>query len=328
MNTPPATYVSVPHQELRAFIAEVGRMVGLPGERANLLADLLVANDLRGVFSHGTRQMATYARLMRERRLNNQPHVQVVRETATSLLVDGDGGLGYFPAYDGTQLLIDKARSQGIAVLLTRNHGHFGAAGIYARLTLPHDLLAFVTSGHQLNLSPGQPIFAAAGGSPMSFSAPAASEDPLVLDFGAMHDLYADSPHRDEIARLAPGIVFRSLGLGAICQAWGGLLAGLPIDAARAAPQWPGANQGSLVITFRIDLFSDPARFKAEMDTYVRAVRALQPLEGFDQAYLPGGIEAAREREYRRVGVPLGPEHQHILDRLGSEFGVRPPWER
>ncbi|MEN8151911.1 MAG: Ldh family oxidoreductase, partial [Planctomycetota bacterium] len=78
---------------------------------------------------------------------------------------------------------------QGIAVLLTRNHGHFGAAGLYSRLTLPHDLLCFVTSGHQLALAPGKPVYSSAGGSPMSFSAPAGSEDPLVLDFGAMHDL-------------------------------------------------------------------------------------------------------------------------------------------
>lgn len=55
----------------------------------------------------------------------------------------------------------------------------------------------------------------------MSFSAPAGEEEDLVLDFGAMHDLYASSPHRDEIARLAPGTVFRAIGMGAICQSWG-----------------------------------------------------------------------------------------------------------
>src|SRR5690606_5748245 len=140
-----------------------------------------------------------------------------------------------------------------------------------------HDMLAFVTSGHQLDLKPGQPIFNAAGGSPMSFSAPADTEDPLVLDFGAMHDLYASSPHRDEIAQLAPGIVFRSIGMGAICQSWGGFLAGVPVDPSRAHREFSGANQGSLVMAFRIDLFMPPAQFKREMDEYVRRVKELQP---------------------------------------------------
>jgi LDH2 family malate/lactate/ureidoglycolate dehydrogenase len=216
--------------------------------------------------------------------------------------------------------------AQGIAVLLTRNHGHFGAAGIYSRLTLPHDLLCFVTSGHQLSLDPGKPVYAAAGGSPMSFSAPSDCQDPLVLDFGTMHDLYASSPHRDEIARLAPGLVFRAIGMGAICQAWGGLLAGVPIDAHRATRTYPGANQGSLAIAFRIDLFMPPERFKREMDEYVRKVRALQPLEGFDEAYLPGGVEAARERVHREQGIPVGPEHQERLRGLADEFGLRVPW--
>jgi L-2-hydroxycarboxylate dehydrogenase (NAD+) len=326
MNIPPTTYISVPHQDLQTFIAEAGRTVGLPDDKAALLAELLVTNDLRGVFSHGSRQMATYTLLMRDGKLNNRPQVQVVQETPVSLIVDGDGGLGYFPAYQGTQALIEKAKGQGMAILLTRNHGHFGAAGIYSRLTLPHDLLTFVTSGHQLHLAPGQPVFSAAGGSPMSFSVPTKAEDPLVLDFGAMHDLYASSPHRDEIARKAPGIVFRSIGLGAICQSWGGLLAGLPLDPSRARPKFSGANQGSLVITFQISLFMSPDQFKQEMDEYTRAVRALQPLEGFEQAYLPGGLEAAREQDYRQNGIPVGPEHRQRLDELAAELGLRPPW--
>jgi LDH2 family malate/lactate/ureidoglycolate dehydrogenase len=326
VNIPPETHIKVPYRDLQAFISGAGQAVGLPQDRSDLLAELLVTNDLRGVFSHGSRQMATYALLMRDGQLNNDPQVRTVHDTPVSLLVDGDGGLGYFPAYEGTLALIEKVEQRGVAVLLTRNHGHFGAAGIYSRLTLEHDLLCFVTSGHQLSLSPGQPIYTAAGGSPMSFSAPTAEEDPLVLDFGTMHDLYSSDPYRDEIARKTPGIVFRSIGMGTVCQAWGGLLAGLPIDPARAGREFPGANQGSLVIAFRISLFMPAEQFKREMDEYVRKVRALQPLEGYDQAYLPGGVEAARERAYRREGIPVGHQHQRRLETLADELGLSPPW--
>ena len=326
MNLPPEDHIRVPHTVLRAFVAEAGRTVGLPSDKAALLAELLVANDLHGVFSHGTRQIATYALLMRDGRLNARPGVQVVEETPVSLLVDGDGGLGYFPAYEGTLHLIDKVQRAGIGVLLTRNHGHFGAAGLYSRLTLPYDLLCFVTSGHQLQLRPGEPIYDAAGGSPMSFSAPTEAEDPLVLDFGTMHDLYRSSPHRDDVARLAPGIVFRSIGMGAVCQSWGGLLAGIPIEPQRAERSFPGANQGSLVVAFRIALFMPPDRFKREMDAYVRQVRQLKPLEGFGGAYLPGGVEAVQERAYGEQGIPVGPEHQGRLEGVARELGLMVPW--
>jgi LDH2 family malate/lactate/ureidoglycolate dehydrogenase len=207
---------------------------------------------------------------------------------------------------------------------MSRNHGHFGAAGLYARLTLEHDLICYVTSGHQLHLKPGQPLYSAGGGSPMAFSAPTCQEDPLVLDFGTMHDLYGG--RRDALARQAPGMVLRSIGLGEICQAWGGLLSGLRLDPEPSRWKWPGANQGALVIALRLDLFVEPEEFRQQMDEYVRRVGQLQPLDGFAQSYMPGGIEAAREREYRREGVPVGPEHQKRLEELAEELGIETPW--
>lgn len=326
MNNPPETSIRVSHHDLHAFVAHAAQKSGLPADKAERLAELLTANDLRGVFSHGTQQIATYARLMKSGVLNANPEPYVVQETPASLLMDGDGGLGYFPAYGGTLKLIEKVEENNIGVLVTRNHGHFGAAGLYARLTLTHDMLAFVTSGVQLNLSPGDPLYYAAGGSPMSFSAPTLKEDPLVLDFGTMHDLYDGSPYRDDIARNAPGMVLRAIGMGAVCQAWGGLLAGVPLDEARATKTFSGANQGSMVIAFKISLFADPETFKREMDAYVRSVRALTPLPGFDEAYLPGGVEAARERLYREEGVPVGLEHREKLETLARDLGVSVPW--
>jgi LDH2 family malate/lactate/ureidoglycolate dehydrogenase len=325
MNIPPETYIRVAAADLQDFCGRLGRAAGLAGSRADLLADLLTANDLRGVVSHGTRQLATYARLFRDGQLNPRPEVAAVKETPTSLLVDGDGGLGYFPAYDGTLQIIAKAQESGVAVLVTRNHGHFGAAGLYSRLTLSHDLLCFVTSGHQLHLESTDPVYAAAGGSPMSFSAPTAEEPPLVLDFGAMHDLYTEST-RELLADVAPGLVHRSIGMGMVCQSWGGLLAGVPIDPARADRQWPGANQGSMVVAMRIDLFTDPAAFKAEMDEYARTVRTLTPVPGSTGSYLPGGIEAEKEIAHRAEGIPVGEEHRQLLEDVASEFGVAVPW--
>lgn len=326
MNQPPSEFIRVSPDALFDFVKTASTTVGLPDDKAELLARLLVDNDKRGVFSHGTTQIATYARLMRDGILNNQPDVQLVKETPVSVMYDGDGGLGYFPAYANAQRVIEKAREMGIAVGLTRNHGHFGAAGIYSRLALGKDLLAYVTSGHQLLLEPGQTIFHAAGGSPMSFCVPANEEESIVLDFGAIHDMYPGSPYRDAIAKLAPGTAFRSIGLGTICQTWGGFLAGVPFDTNRSTRTWEGANQGSLVIAFRIDLFIDPEQFKAEVDEYIRMVHQLQPLVGFDSSQLPGEPEAIRARDYAKEGVPVGPQHRERLEGLAEELGIANPW--
>lgn len=326
MNLPPSSFIRVPVAALEHLVGQLGLAAGLPDERSALLAQLLSANDARGVFSHGTVQMATYARLLREGTLNPRPALTLVKETPTSVLIDGDGGLGYFPSWDATEQVIAKAKAAGIAVGLTRNHGHFGAAGLYARRTLPHELLCFVTSGHQLHLLPGQDIAAAGGGSPMTFSAPAGEETSLLLDFGTMHDFYLGSAGREKVIEAAPGLLFRALGLAAVCQSWGGFLAGVPVDPTRAQRVWPGANQGSLIIAFRIDLFAEPADFKREMDEYIRAVRQLTPVAGFSQSHLPGGIEAVREEEFRTLGVPVSEGHRQRLEAVSAEFGVTLPW--
>jgi L-2-hydroxycarboxylate dehydrogenase (NAD+) len=322
MNRPEEHGLRVRYEQLEAFVASAATQAGIVSDRAALLARLLATNSLRGIVSHGAVQIVTYSRLIRDGKLNGNPDIRVIRESPVSLLVDGDGGLGYFPAHDGTVALCRKAVDSGCAVLVTRNHGHFGAAGIYARIAVEHDLLVFVTSGHQLGLTPGAKLFAAAGGSPMAFGAPTSSGAPLLLDFGCMHDLYSSDPHRDEVTRLTPGIVLRSIGLGEICQSWGGFLSGLRLDADPPVWTWPGANQGALVFAFRIDLFADAKQFKDEVAAYRDRVRTLEPLPGFDESYAPGDIEEAYEKRFRREGIPVPEDHLAKYDGLADELGI------
>src|SRR5947209_2148236 len=99
MNRPPTEAVRVRPEDLRSFAESVLLKAGMAEEDAGLLSRLLVTNDLRGVFSHGTQQLRAYPRLLRDGQINSHPQVRVVEETPTTFAVDGDGGLGYFPAW-------------------------------------------------------------------------------------------------------------------------------------------------------------------------------------------------------------------------------------
>lgn len=327
MNVPPKDFTRVPAAELRGFITTAFEKVGVSAEDAGFLAGLLVKNDLRGVFSHGTRQAATYTKLFREGTLNPRPRVEVVSETPATALVDGDGSLGYFAAHRAATLAAEKAATTGIAAGVSRNHGHIGAAGIYSRIPMERGLFGYCTSGHQLHLKEGRPLHDAAGGSPMSFAVPAGDGPPLVLDFGAMHDLYPGNPHREQIFELAPAMVFRSIGLGAFCQVLGGFLAGVPVDPERAVRQYPGANQGSLIIALNVEHFLPREQFTREVEEFVKRATALQPMPGFERTYLPGGPEWEREQEWSRDGIPLGERHRTALQSMAGELGIAVPFE-
>ena len=325
LNLPPEIFVYVPSGQLRAFVSNALHGAGLASGLSETLAGLLVDNDLRGVHSHGTRLAATYAADLRDGRLNGTPDVSVSRETPVSLVVDGDGGPGYFAMLEGTRRAIAKAEAGGIAVVQTRNHGHIGAAGIYTRMGINHDLLTFVTGGHRIDLQPGMPVYSPAIGSPMSFGAPAGDSAPLVVDFSPVYDLRT-SPHREQIAQWIPGTVFRCIGMGAIAQAWGGILAGTGFAESDADREYESADQSALLIAFQIGLFAEPAQFKREMDEFARRVETLEPLDGFERSQLAGGPEAERERQYALEGIPIGPEHQQALNELAAISNVEPLW--
>ncbi|MDQ3702266.1 MAG: Ldh family oxidoreductase [Chloroflexota bacterium] len=342
MNRLPPDGIPVPAPALRDLVRALSVRAGLPEDKANLLAELLVSNDLRGVFSHGSRQIATYARLMRDGMLNPRPQVAVVNESPATLLLDGDAGLGYFPSWQAAQVLVEKARAVGVAAGVTRHHGHFGAAGLYTRVAAAAGLIGYDTSGVQLKLEPGMPLLAAAGGSPMSFAVPsgavegrggessrlAGEQPPLVLDFGAIHDLYNASTERlTYMMEHLPSTLMRSFGLGALCQVLGGFLAGVPLDESRAVRRYPGANQGALFVFIDPARFINPATLRQEMDAYHRTVAQLEPFpETGDRATLPGRLEWERERQWAETGVPVGSRHRDELEKVAAEFDVPVPW--
>ncbi|MBC7805804.1 MAG: Ldh family oxidoreductase [Akkermansiaceae bacterium] len=320
MNRPPDEYRTVLPDLLRRFVSDVFVAAGMRPEQSSFLSDLLVTNDLRGVFSHGTRQVAAYVEHFRAERLTPIAEVTTVQESPATLVLDGGGGLGYFPCYEAVTRLVPKAKSVGIAVATTRNHGHFGAAGIYARVPIVHDLFCFVTSGHQLDLQPDQFVMRAAGGSPMAFGIPTGDEPPFVLDFGAIHDLYGGPDKTRALMEIAPSTVLRSFGLGCACQALGGLLCGIPLDPNQANRTWSGANQGSFLIVVDIAMLLPTDQFRREMDAYARAVRRMMPLPGFEKAYLPGGVEWEQEQWFARDGIPVRPKDVQALEKLAEEY--------
>ncbi|MFC7677669.1 Ldh family oxidoreductase [Paenibacillus sp. GCM10028914] len=326
MNVEPKDSIRIMPDQLRSLVTSFARKAGMSHERSEFLADLLVMNDLRGVFSHGSQQIATYARIMRDGLIHPNPEVRTVNEAPSTIVVDGDGGLGYFAVYQAVQELVERCRNNGIAAAVTRNHGHIGAAGIYSRLLAEEGLIGYVTSGHQLDLKAEDSIVNAAGGSPMSFAVPSGNEVPMVLDFGATLDIFPDAPHLDQLFKLAPGLIFRNMGLGFMCQALGGFLAGIPVVRNDEGKDYVGANQGALIIALDAGRFIQPDLFKNEMDTYMKITSEMQPMPGYDRATLPGVLESERERNWAVSGIPISREHQSILEAAGKEFGVDLPF--
>ena len=323
MNVPPTSGIRVPPEELRNLVAAVFEKAGTSAADAELIARLLVLTDLRGVFSHGTHQTHGYVRMMLEGRVNPRPVLRPVSQTDTTQVLDGDGGMGHFPCYHGTQWAIARAKEHGMAALTTRNHFHFGAASKYSRMALEHDLIGLAISSHRFFPKPENNVLGAGGGSPMSIAIPAGEQPPLVLDMGAYF-----LPYSEDLFRQFPATFFKGLGLAALFQALGGILAGIYKPEFQAPlSQWE-SNQGAFIVLFDVKRFMPVDEFKQEMDRYIGDARHMKPLPGYERAELPGGLEWQRQQEYGREGIPISPEHQKSLGEIAAQLGVATPFAR
>ena len=311
----------MPAAELEALTRRLFEAAGAPAADAAVLADLLVRTDLRGIVSHGTRQAPGYLRLMLEGRVNPAPRLAVEREMLTARVLDGDGGMGHLPCYEGTLWAIDKALECGSAAVTTGNHFHFGGASKYTRMAVERDCVAIAASSHRYGLDPDKTVMGASGGSPISVGLPGGEQPPLVLDMGCNF-----VPWDEALFERVPWAFFKQLGLAAVLQGLGGVLAGIHRPE-RVPPRSPWeANQGAFIAVFAVEAFMPADEFKREMDRYVGEARAMRPFPGEESAELAGGPEWRRELEYARDGVPVGDDHRRDLEGIAAELGVETPF--
>ena len=203
MNVPPTHFVRVSAEVLRSFMESCLKASGLASDQAELIAELLTNADLRGVHSHGVGRMPGYCRALLDGQINPRPRVRVVQEEATSVVVDGDGGLGYLPTFRATELAIVRAKATGLGAGAVRHIGHYGAAGHYTRMCAEAGCIGFSVQGSAQTQFPDRPI-AFFGAPPMSFAIPAGAEPPVVLDCSTLFFREGDLDLFERI----PGVFF------------------------------------------------------------------------------------------------------------------------
>ncbi len=333
MNIPPQEYILVREERELAFLEACFRRAGLEEEHARLVSRLLTNSELRGVRSHGIGWAPGYCQQLLDGGLNARPDVRVVRENQTTVVLDGDGSLGYLPSLRAAEMAIARARRVGIGMGLVRHIGHYGAAGHYTRACCEAGCIGFSVQGFRGDGDTRgrrpKPSIAFTGGPPMSFAVPAGREPAIVLDMvahamvGYSGDEYADLPGR------VPAAFFKSIGLVAVSTLLGGGLTGFTApESDEVVKCWPGARMGAMVLAIDPAAVLPEELFRAEVDRYVRAIRDnYAPMPGYDESLLPGAIEEQVLALHRRDGIRFGAPEQQAARQLSELLGVPLPWD-
>ncbi len=343
--------------ELKRFVATVLEMVGVVPEDAAIVADVLVAADMRGIESHGVARLESYyVSRIRAGQLAAKPEIQTVRETPTSLLVDAGNGLGHPAGKRTMERVLQKAAHAGAAFGAVRNSNHFGIAGYYAMMALDRDLIGIASTN---SVRYGAPTFGKdvlLGTNPLAFAIPAKNEPAFVLDFATTTvpkgklEVYnrkgkelnpgwaidaGGIETRDPNVALKGALLplggygvdnggHKGYGLGLLVDILCGVLSGgafgdeLPVA---ADPPLPG-RISHFFAAFKIDGFRDPEQFKADMDTELRAFKDSAKAPGHDRIYVAGEIEYEKTLEARKNGVPVHVKVWDGLEKLAGELGI------
>ncbi len=338
-------------EPLRAVIGRLFTAAGAPQADAETVAEVLVEADLRGVESHGSTRVAGYISMIRLGLLNPRPSVQVLRETDSMAMLEGDQAFGIVVARRAMEMAIDKGRAAGIACVTARNVTHTGMVGFYPMMAAQRGLIG-------LSCNNGPTIVPPFGGktptlatNPFTVAVPAGQELPIVLDMATSivaagklrqagkkgapipADWALDRhgvPTTDPEEAIFHGFLqwaggYKGFGLATIVEVLGGVLSGGLFG--RDVPAMKDFGKEPLVtsaffMTINPEAFMPLDQFCARVDRLVRHIKASEPAAGAREVFVAGELEFRRKAERQRDGIPLSAVVWRELEGLAAEYHV------
>jgi LDH2 family malate/lactate/ureidoglycolate dehydrogenase len=345
-------------EQARRIVQGILAAHGVPGDEAAIVADVLVRADLRGVESHGVARLEKYyVSRLRMGVVTPVCNARVVRETPVSAVMDAGEGLGHVAAKRAMDLCIGKALVSGMGAVAVNHSNHFGIAGYYAMMALPHDLIGVALTNASCTVAPTYSRQRLLGTNPIAVAVPAGEERPFVLDMattvaaegkievkdrqglplpagwiidkeGRPSTVSTDFYDGGALLPLggdADGASYKGYGLSLLVDILSGVLAGAAsstgvLRSGTGQPKPTGI--GHFFAALRIDLFRDPGEFKAAMDHTLRTIRSSPLAPGASRIYIAGEKEWEFEAARQRDGIPYGSVVTEMLRRLAAETGV------
>jgi LDH2 family malate/lactate/ureidoglycolate dehydrogenase len=274
----------------------------------------------------------------------------VVSDADAVTHLDGGNGLGQTAATQGMRSAIQKARRFGIGLSLIRNTNNIGVLAFYTLMAAQEGLAGFAMCNGAASMAPwggSEPFF---GTNPLSVAAPGGDGTPMVLDMST--SLVArgkirralrlkeripagwaldaagnptDDPQAAMEGTLLPIAGPKGYGMALFIDLISGLLSGSSYGREVKTFHQPEGPTGVGVTMIAIDIarFMPLDAFRTLVQEYGRAIRGSAKARGSDRIYLPGEIEAERERLSAQRGIEVDEPVCQSLDKLLEKAGLK-----
>jgi LDH2 family malate/lactate/ureidoglycolate dehydrogenase len=335
-------------------LTEIGRSLleaaGATAEEATTVSRLSIAANLAGHDSHGIILIPTYIERVKVGHIVPNAPWQIVQETPTTTVVDGNWGFGYTVTERAMRHTIAKAKSQNVAATTVFRQGHIGRLAAYPLMAAEAGMIAMITadSGRSpKHVAPFGGAKARLGTNPICFAVPSNLTGPLFFDMATSAAaagkigvamargeqvpngwlIDAEGKPTNDPRKLRQGGAllplggsegYKGYGLAAMVEIFSGLLTGLGFGIEPTGRH----NDGCFIAVFNVSAFRDLTTFKQEVTDFANYLKATPAAEGFTEVYYPGEIEHRKEQDRRQNGIPIEDATWAQLGKLAKEFGI------
>ncbi len=348
-NQPEPKMIYIKSSEAHNFVQAILIGNGVPKENANVIAQCLVAADLRGVDTHGINRIPSYMARIRSGVLDPKAQPTVQKMTPVVAQVDGHNAFGFLAAHLGMNTAIEMAKEFGIGMVSVKHSNHFGMSAWIVQQAIDAGMMSLVFT----NSSPALPVWGGKeklmGVSPIACGAPAGKERPFILDMApsvaARGKIYKTKRRGEKIPvdwaldregrptddpEMALEGVMLPMGgpkgsaLAIMMDVFSGVLSGSAFAGHVTNPYDPSkpADVGHFLVAIKPDLFMSLEEFKERMDYLHGRVVKSDKMPGVERIYFPGEVEQLKEEERLCTGIPYVEAEIAALNAEAERVGV------
>jgi LDH2 family malate/lactate/ureidoglycolate dehydrogenase len=336
--------------DLTALATAIYEAAGTPTEHARIVVAHQVGANLAGHDSHGVILLPTYVQRIERGHIVPTARPAVIGETPTTLAVNGQWGFGPVVSEWTMGRCIAKARETHLAVATVRAQSHVGRLADYPLMAARAGLIGLMMcdSGQgPKQVAPFGGREGRLGTNPLCVAFPSDLPGPVFLDMatsavaaGKLNVARArrqsiplgwildrqGRPTTDPNDHYDGGVMLplggpeghKGYGLSFVVETLAALLPGLGFG---IDPQGRH-NDGSFMLAIDPGAFMPTADFKAQVEAFVRYLKATPTAAGFDEVLYPGEVEHRTEQRRRREGIPIEDGTWEKIAELADRFGL------
>ena len=339
--------------DLTSYATRLFEAAGCDGDKAPIIAELLVEADLMGHTTHGLHLAAPYLEELAQGTMLASGMPDTVADRGAAVTWDGRRLPGVWLTAKAVDLAVERSGTYGIASVAVRNSHHIACLAVYLERATHHGRMVMIASSDpsDASIAPFGGLKAVFTPDPLAVGIPT-SDGPILIDMSASITtngmtgrlrkegrrfpgpwaMTADGEASDDPNALftdPPGTLLPTGGKDHGHKGYG---LALTVEAlSQGLSGWGRAEKpkdwGAALYIQVMDpaMFSGSDAFLRQTSFVAAACRNNPPAPGVAAVRLPGDAALARKAKALEEGMALYPGIMDSMDSWGRKYGVQQP---